>query len=876
MQFSTPRVKTRRSRLLAISGIALVMLQWVFCPHMAPAATDQVKTSSSIMPERLRCEQMSEEALINTTSPRFSWTNTPLDPEAKGLRQSAYRIVVASSAENLAKGKFDVWDSRKTKSDDQRLVAFGGKPLKAESKYYYQIKVWDGRGKQSPWSKPASFATGVKEWQGSWLGGQLLMKEVVINKPVRAARAFVTAMGYFDLNVNGRKVGNDYFVPNFTNYTRRNGLDKFFLNIGNEFSGYRVLYLAYDIDSLLYQGTNRLTVNLGNGFANDSSTRWTCPFGEPRFLAKINVDYADGTREVINTDESWFSGNSPIVMNSVYQGEVYDANQTTPRWQPAHILPAPTGELTPQSSPSDKVTATYKPLAFTPTPNGTWIVEFPEEISGWIRFNGVRAHKGDTIKVKYFCESPLGVHQYISDGKPAYYNPRFTWYVFSKAEISGAQDLLPSQIVAEAVNTDVPEISRFSSSDSLLAKILKIWRRSQKDNMHGAIASDCPHRERSAYTGDGQLATPAVMANFDAEAFYRKWLRDIRDSQNPNDGYVPNGAPWQPGCGGGVGWGAAMTTMPYEYYLAYGDTLVLSENYTALCRQVDYMTTWLTPEGTMYQRRGNVNTPDKPSFFLNLGDWLPPFGMPSDEQVHTYMLWKCADYAAKAAEALHHTADAAKYAALRDRVATAYHAKFYDSAKGSYGDNGCNIFAMTIGLPKDRVMPVIAAVKKEMFEKHGGHLTTGIIGTRLLFETLAQYGLNDEALALITAKGFPGFAHWIDQGATVTWENWNGNDSRNHPMFGSGLTWYNTTLAGLRPDPKQPGFKHFTVAPVPAKGLDKINWQQQTPYGLISINIDYAEGMSVTVPVGTTATITLPWNGITYNVEQGTHHYPRN
>ena len=205
--------------------------------------------------------------------------------------------------------------------------------------------------------------------------------------------------------------------------------------------------------------------------------------------------------------------------------------------------------------------------------------------------------------------------------------------------------------MAEAVNTDVPLTAEFSTSDTLFTRINEIWQRSQLDNMHGGIASDCPHRERSPYTGDGQVVCPTVMSNFGSAAFYKKWLRDMRDAQNVESGYVPNGAPWQPGCGGGVAWGAAMNVMPWEFYRYYGDIDELRDNYFAMKEQVRYMKSWETPRGTMYSRKGVVGS-DVPMYWLNLGDWSPATGLPSDELVHTFYYWYCADRTARAARAL--------------------------------------------------------------------------------------------------------------------------------------------------------------------------------------------------------------------------------
>ena len=210
------------------------------------------------------------------------------------------------------------------------------------------------------------------------------------------------------------------------------------------------------------------------------------------------------------------------------------------------------------------------------------------------------------MSVRYLSESPLGIEEYIFKGSGAEsYAPRFTWFVFRKAVISGLRELKPEQLQAEAVNTDVQINSEFSCSNDLFNTINRIWQRSQKDNMHGCIASDCPHRERSPYTGDAQIACATVMLNFDAAAFYQKWIRDMRDAQNPESGYVPNGAPWQPGCGGGVAWGAAMNVIPWEYYLQYGDRQQLEVNYKPMMEQVRHMLNWLTPEGTMFQQMRN-------------------------------------------------------------------------------------------------------------------------------------------------------------------------------------------------------------------------------------------------------------------------------
>ena len=369
--------------------------------------------------------------------------------------------------------------------------------------------------------------------------------------------------------------------------------------------------------------------------------------------------------------------------------------------------------------------------------------------------------------------------------------------------------------------------------------------------MHGAIASDCPHRERSAYTGDGQIACVTVMHNFDAAAFYNKWIRDIRGSQSIS-GYVPNGAPWQPGCGGGVAWGAAMEIMPWEFYVHYGDRRVLEQNFDAMRRHVRWMTTWVD-DNTGLMLSHDVQR------WKNLGDWLPPRELPRAELVHTYFLWQCADITVRTAHSLGE--DASEFILIRDAAAKAFHDNLYDPATGSYGKYGSNVLALKIGVPADRKAKVVKALRDNIAEVND-HLDTGIVATRFLFEVLCDNGLKDLAYKIINQRDFPSFGWWIEQGATVTWENWDGRDSRNHPMFGGGIGWFYRDLAGLRA--VDAGFRSFDVRPVVPEGLEWVDYTHDTTYGQIAIRWEHRDGefkLICDVPVGTTATLWLPFEG---------------
>ncbi len=842
----------------------------------------------------LKVEHMSNPSTLDELHPRISWINLPSFPEVHGEKQTAYQIQVATSMQALTKGKCDAWDTGKRKSDASYLIPYEGKPLLSGQDYWYRVRVWNKRNKVSAWSEPAHWGMGIlrdSEWKARWIGAPftgrapLLRKAFSIAKPVRRAKMFISGLGYFELYVNGARVGDDYLVPNFTNYTSRPGIRTAGIALDDHFRDYRVLYLSYDVTASLKRGGNALGVILGNGFY-DCTCRWVCTFGTPCLLCQLRIEYEDGTEELIVSDTSWKVRPSAIMKNGPYEGELYDAGEETPgwataqcdesRWQAAIPALKPDGRLSAQSSPSDKITEVLRPVSFRKLADGAYEADFGKEISGWIRVKDICGQAGDTMDIRYICESPLGIHRYVfRDSAPVTYAPRFTWYVFSKAVIRGLKQLDASQLQAEAVNTDVPLSAEFSSSNALLNKINAIWQRSQLDNMHGCIASDCPHRERSPYTGDGQAACAMVMSNFDAAAFYQKWIRDMRDVQNVNTGYVPNGAPWQPGCGGGVAWGAAMNIMPWTYYMYYGDRRMLEDNFEAMKMQVDYMFSWLTSDSTMLQQKANPGSTE-PNKWFNLGDWAPPYGFPSAELVHTFFMWQCLDNTASAARALGKAADAHRYRQLANSIRDAFHRKFYDSTAKTYGDFGSNIYALRMGVPSQYRQDVVNTLRHEIMVKYKGHINTGFLAARYFFEVLADNGMADVAYTVMNQTDFPSFGHWIEQGATVTWEEWNGKNSHNHPMYGGGLIWLYRYLAGIQTDEQQPGYRHFYVRPLLVEGLDSVSYAVQSPYGRVASTVrqdSLKVTVSITVPVGSTATVVLPLSHESETLSQGSYRF---
>ncbi len=844
----------------------------------------------SLKPRSLRVEHMLNPSVIELSAPRFEWVNEPVSPEIAGASQSAYRVIVSSSRSSVEKGRGDVWDSGKVESGNSILVRYSGVALEPGTDYWWRVQVWDQTGACSEWSDVAAFVTGLNssDWTALWIGSPDQGEEAsadysrapLFSKHFEAdtaglvsAKAFVSGLGYFEMTLNGVKVGDDHLVPNFTNYGPRPGLLNARLPMEDSYTEARVLYLAYDLMPTLRAGDNLIEAVVGNGFYN-SHTSWVEGYGSPRFICQIELMYSDGSQQRVVTDGTWTARPSHVVFNDVYGGEIYDATAVGEE-VPVVIRSAPEGKLTAHTSPTDRVLRHLSPVDMRHRPDGSYVVDFGEEIAGWIALSDMKGERGDTVSVAYECESPLGVHKYVMNGSGSEsYSPAFTWYIFSRAVISGVDSLEPSQVVAEWIGTDVPVDASFSSSDPLVNRLVDIWQRTQTDNMHGGVASDCPHRERNPYTGDGQVAAAMVMANYDAASFYEKWIRDMRDAQHPESGYVPNSAPWEPGCGGGVPWGAAMNIIPWEHYMNYGDSTIIVDSYDAMKRQTDHMLTWLTPDGTMLQQK-QLPTGGEPFYWFNLGDWNAPGELPAEELVHTFYLWMCADITSKAANVVGNESDSSRYGEIAAQIRKAFHKKFYNAEEGTYGRFGSNVFALTMGVPDEYKTRVVEALRREIEDECGSHLNTGIFGTRYLFTVLAENGLADLAYDVLTQPGFPGYVNWIEQGATTMWEQWDGENSRNHPMFGGGFVWLYRQVAGVNYDPEIPGYRHVIVRPVPVVSISRARYVKNTPYGRLSSEVQYTPdgkgSLELMVPVGSTATVFLPGSDLPLEVGQGTH-----
>ncbi|MCB0730932.1 MAG: family 78 glycoside hydrolase catalytic domain [Ignavibacteriae bacterium] len=548
---------------------------------------------------KLKCEYLENPIGIDIITPRLSWE---IKSNLNNVNQKAYQIIVSSSLDKLNNEIGDIWDSKKVLSDESIHIKYLGKELKSRQRVFWKVRIWDERNIASNWSENNYWEMGLLnqlDWNAKWIGrdeqkeitvGQLnpaiyLRKKFKVKKKIKTARIYITGLGYYEQYLNGKKVGDYVLSPNQTNYDRRQ-VDKFENGrIANMST--RILYNTFDVKKYLQEGENVISVILGNGwyYQNEREEYLPLSFDTPRLFAQLEIEYVDRTKYKIVSDETWKISTGPIIDNNLYHGEIYNARLENPNWNlnnfddnkwiNAKIVRTPDGELNTQMSPPDRIIKTIKPISIVKLREGIFKYDFGTMFSGWVKLK-IKGKKGDQVKLTFYEDSGNSFEQsdtYIFKGDDfETWEPRFTWHAFRFVEVeSPTIPLTLENIVGRIVNTDVESAGSFECSNQLFNRIENDYRKTQLGNMHGGVPTDCPHRERRGYTGDGQISAQAAIYNFDMHSFYTKWLNDISDAQNKETGYVPNTVPYHSG-GGGTPWGSAYIIIPWYMYLYYGDS----------------------------------------------------------------------------------------------------------------------------------------------------------------------------------------------------------------------------------------------------------------------------------------------------------------
>lgn len=844
-------------------------------------------------PINLRCEYLRNPLGIDVTKPNLSWN---FQTQKRNQHQSAYRIIAAGSLEKIHQNIGDLWDSGKVNSDQSIHIPYSGKKLESRMQVFWKVRVWDQNNQPSDWSQIAKWEMGLLEpsdWQAKWIGesedknpdsqqtgpAPYFRKDFEIKKDVKSTRAYVCGLGYYELYVND-KVGDYVLAPIPTNYDRRNL--RHLLYHYDDQSTTRVLYNIFDVTKHLSKGENVVGMILGNGWYNqrDRTVEGWMWYDTPRLIIQIEIDYKDGTREIVISDESWKVSTGPITYNGIFTGEFYNAGLEMDGWSRRHFddstwkkaqpVRAPTGRLEAQLAPPDNIVKTLRPVSVSNRSENVYIFDIGQMISGWVRLK-IKGTRGTKVILRYIEEMGNDYGQkdvYILKGEGVeIFEPRFTWHAFRHVEVSGVTGSLTlDDLEGRAVNTAVDTVGHFECSNELFNKIYRNYIWTQLGNFHGSFSSDCPHRERLGYTGDGQLLVESSILNFDMAQFYRKWLNDIDDARNKVTGYVPHTAPFGGG-GGGPAWGSAYVIGPWFFYQYYGDTKILQKHYSGMKHWIEYLSTRTDKDGIVVK--------EEPHGWC-LGDWAAPGKVEIPPPlVNTCYYYYLAHIMSNVANILDKAEDSVYFSDLANKIRIAVNKKFFDKENNKYWTSrqGADVFPLAFGMvPKNHISDVLESMIDNIL-KNNGHFDTGILATPLMLEVLTKYGREDIAFTLMNQRDYPGFGDYIiGKGATTLWENWDGKGSHSHPMYGSVIRWFFKALAGINPDPQAPGFKHTIIKPTICGDLTHARAEYNSIYGKISSEWKLKNEnlyLNVEIPPNTTATVFVPATDIKHVTEIG-------
>ncbi|MCL5006361.1 MAG: glycoside hydrolase family 78 protein [Acidobacteria bacterium] len=856
----------------------------------------QSQEPAQVQPVNLTVEYLTNPLGIDVRRPRLGWL---LEGDQRSSKQEAYQIVAASRRDKLLAGDADLWNSGKVLSEDCVHVVYAGQELRSRMAVHWRLRTWDQKGRASGWSAPAFWEMGLLEksdWQAKWIAdladrdrehtytgpAPFFRKVFELSGPATSARAYICGLGFYELYLNGRKVGNHVLSPNQTDYDSRalrNLLYPF-----RDKTRKRVLYLTYDVTSYLRPGRNVAGIILGNGWYNqrDRLAEGYLWYHSPRVIFQMESKSSHGSNATVVSDETWkVSTSGPMIHDGIFTGEDYDARLEMNQWlEPdfddsgwiqAEAVQPPKGTLEAQLSVPDRIIKTIQPISVTSPKPGTYRFDLGQNLTGWARLK-VQGPRGRRVTMRFFEEMGPDYGQtdsYVLKGAGLeVYEPRFTWHGFREVEVNSAPGpMTRATLEGRVVHSDVEPAGKFECSNDLFNRILHNARWSQLSNMHCGVPSDCPHRERLGYTGDGQVDAESAMLNFDMAPFYTKWVKDMRDAQNSATGFVPHTVPFEGG-GGGPPWGCAYVIVPWLMYLYYGDRRLLQETYSGMQRWVEYLKQSTDESGLVVR--------EEPGSWC-LGEWATPSAVKIPKPlVNTCYYAYVSQLMARIAHVLKRAEDAQHFAALAHSAKTAVNREFFKEPLSQYHDGrqGANVFPLAFGLvPQEHVKAVFNRLVEINLRDNKGHFDTGIYGTPLTLEVLTSGRRADVAYTLMNQTSFPSFGFEISQGATTLWEDWDGRGSHNHAMYASVIRWFYKALAGIAPDPEQPGFKNVLVRPYPLADLSYAQAEYRSIRGRIASHWRRKGGklvLNLEIPAASTATVFLPADNPNKVRESGT------
>lgn len=891
-----------------ISKLILVLLVTTLLQKECPALTGMDKT----LPEKsyatvlnLRCEYLKDPLGIDVTKPGLSWI---ISSGQRGEIQTEYQVLVASTSELLKADKGDLWNSGKVVSDQSAQIEYSGQPLSSRMKCYWKVRIWDKRGKPSPWSGQAFWTMGLlseDDWKGSWIGARpgtpsgirvpyrdgdrtktglidtadapavLLRREVTLDKRAVRATATICGLGYYELYINGKKAGDHVLDPAFTDYMRR------------------VFYVTYDVTGLVKSGKNAIGVMLGNGFYclqtpdlfQLEKAPWRTP---PRMRMNLLVEFDDGSSSTIVSDNQWKQSTGEIRFNCVRGGETIDARKNPGRWleagyddstwKPALEVTAPLGRLCAQSIPPIRITDQYNPVQISEPKPGVYIVDFGRNIAGWVRWttSGMKGQtvtldfneklkEDGTLDTEFQTTHTYGRFQHqiciMSGAKRDVFEPHFTYHAFRYVEFRGLdKPPMPEELVAFRMHTQIPCVSSFESSDVQLNQLHNASRRTLEDCTWGGPTAE-PMREKVIWLGDDVFEMDAYFYLFDCSRLYSKQIYDLMDDQESNGHIgpvIPNGG-WGEQGGGSVSelhfcdspwWSMALALGVNRLGTDYGDRRMGEISYDACRRYTDYLTS---------TAKNNILS-------WGLWDWYPRPGSIETKGDFTSNVayYYQAMLVAQQAAALGKKQDMKKYQALADSVRTAFNRKFLNAEMGSYAPYSQTaqslplMYDMVPAAERGRILQSLL----ETVKASGNRLSAGFVGTMPTFYILNDAGYGDLVYEMIK----DGWFNMLGNGDASTlpespYTSLGGYGSGHHQFSACVAGWMYRCLAGIRPDLSGPGYKKLTIRPTIISNLTWVKAHYESVYGRV-VSSWKMEGdsitLNVTVPANTKAEVYVP------------------
>ena len=863
---------------------------------------NQKRTTELIVPINLRCEYLIDPLGVDTLRPRFSWT---LESAVRGACQTGYQIVVSSTSERLNRNNGDRWDSGKADSDRLANVAYEGEELESGETCYWKVRAWDLDNNPGPWSDVAAFEMGLlkdDDWSGMWIGAEkdisapLLRKEFTLDEDIKRARVYVCGLGYYELYINGARVGRNVLDPGTTYYHNDQQFEV----------DARVLYATHDVTTCLGAGGNVVGAILGHGWYSAEkdippSPDHREPYGDrPKLILQINVEFADGEGPSIASDGTWKASRGPITYNDYCHGEDRDARLEKPGWNApgyndadwdrALEVEPPNGVLTSQMLPPIQVMETIEPVDVKYVEQNIYVFDFGQNISGWTRLR-VHGPQGAQVKLTHATAvyddgtldprssawiSPADTQLHCARQTDTYilkgegvemWEPSFTLHGFRYVEVTGFPGTPTlDDLEARFVRSAVEPTGHFDCSNPLLNQIHQSVCRTFLACLQSMPQSCIDRSERTAWLGDPGFIAEDYIYNFDMAGFWAKWLNDIKDSQR-EDGSLPCVCPvhWRRTYDAyprlRPAWDSTYALLVWYTYWYYDDERILDAHYDGVKSSVDFL-------GTRAENHVIAE---------GLGDHMEPQadGTSSDHPKHTPVpLTSTAYYyfdtwiLSRAAEILGKSDAARHYSDLAGKIKDAFNREFFDETTNQYGSGSqtSNALPLHLGMvPPEKEQAVARNLVDDIRVDHKGHLSTGIIGTNALEQALPECGWADVMYEIATQTTLPSWGYMMQRGATSIWETWEGdtNLSLNCTMFGSTEKFFYKDLAGI--SPTSPGYRRIAIKPQIVGDLNYAQAAVRTVRGTVAVDWkkgDNALEMKVTIPANTTAEIGVPKMGL--------------